>query len=291
MRPDRHRTDPGPAAAVRDGERLVQVQVGHVATELPGLGVAEQRVEVRPVDVHLAAVLVDGPAQLADPVLEGAVGRRVGHHDRGEVVTVLVALGAQVLEVDRAVLGRLDHHHPHAGHHRGGGVGAVGRGRDQAHVAGALAAVDVVGADRQQAGQLPLGAGVGLDRHPVVSGDRGQPPLELGDHRVVALGVLRRGERVQVGEAGQADRLHLRGGVELHGARPERDHPPVQRVVAGREPAQVAQHRRLRPVAVEHLVGEEVGGAPQAAGQRVPGAVVHRGQVHVRDAEGLEHAR
>ena len=39
----------------------------------------------------------------------------------------------------------------------------------------------VVGADRQQPGELALRAGVGLDRDPVVAGDLGQPALELLD--------------------------------------------------------------------------------------------------------------
>ena len=50
------RADARAAAAVRDAERLVQVEVRDVAAELAGLGVAEQRVEVRPVDVDLATV-------------------------------------------------------------------------------------------------------------------------------------------------------------------------------------------------------------------------------------------
>ena len=45
-----------------------------------------------------------------------------------------------------------------------------------------VAAGAVVGADRQQAGELALAAGVGLDADRVVAGDLGQPRLELGDH-------------------------------------------------------------------------------------------------------------
>ncbi len=51
------------------------------------------------------------------------------------VVGVRLALRAQVVEVDVAVVGGLHHDDPHAGHHRRGGVGAVGAGRDQADVA------------------------------------------------------------------------------------------------------------------------------------------------------------
>ena len=151
----------------------------------------------------------------------------------------------------------LDHDHPHAGHHRGRGVGAVRGGRDQADVAGTVAVGPVVAADREQAGELALRAGVGLDRDPVVAGDLGQPGLELADELGVAGRVLGGRERVQVGEAGQRHRLHLGRGVELHGAGAERDHAAVQRVVAGREATQVAQHLGLAAVRREHLVGEE----------------------------------
>ena len=186
---------------------------------------------------------------------------------------VRLALRAQVVEVDRAVVGGLDDDDAHAGHHRGGGVGAVGRRRDQADVAAGVAVGAVVATDREQPGQLALRAGVGLDRDPVVAGHLGQPALELVDQPPVAGGVLGRRERVQVGEAGQAHRLHLGGGVELHRARAERDHAAVQRVVARRQPPQVAQHLGLGPVAVEHRVLEErrTCGAARRAARRACG--------------------
>ena len=191
----RDRAHAGAAAAVRDAEGLVQVQVRHVATELARLGVAQQRVEVRTVDVDLAAVLVHDAAQLGDRLLVGAVGRGVGDHDRGQVVGVLLALRPQVVQVDRAVVTRSDDHDPHARHHRGGGVGAVRRARDQAHVTCGVAVGAVVAADGQQARELTLRAGVGLDGDPVVAGDLGQPLLELADELAVALRRPRRGRR------------------------------------------------------------------------------------------------
>ena len=176
------------------------------------------------------------------------------------------------------VVGRLHHDHPHAGHHRGRRVGAVRGRRDQDDVAVGVAVGAVVAADGQQPGELALRAGVGLDRDLVVAGDLGQPALEVGDQPAVARRVLGRRERVQVGEAGQADRLHLGRGVELHRARAERDHAAVERVVAGGEPAQVAQQLGLAAVLVEDRVGEVVGRAAQVAGQRVGRVVVRRGR-------------
>ena len=181
---------------------------------------------------------------------------------------VLLALGPQVLEVDRAVVEGRDHHDPHAGHHGGRRVRAVRARRDQAHVALGLAARLVVGPDGQQSGQLALAPGVGLDRDLGVAREVGQPPLEVVDQRQVARRAVQRGERVDVGEPGQAHRLHLGGGVELHGARAQRDHAAVEGEVPVRQPAQVAQHGRLGVVLREHGVAQDGPPAQERLGQR-----------------------
>ena len=80
VRLGRDRPDARSAAAVRDRERLVQVQVRHVAAEVAEARVAEQRVEVRAVDVHLAARIVHGLGDLEHVVLVHAVRRRVRDH-------------------------------------------------------------------------------------------------------------------------------------------------------------------------------------------------------------------
>ena len=64
MRSHRDRTDARAAAAVRDAERLVQVEVADVGAELARLGEPDQRVEVGAVDVHLAAGVVHDRAQI-----------------------------------------------------------------------------------------------------------------------------------------------------------------------------------------------------------------------------------
>ena len=61
--PTADRTDAGAAAAVRNAEGLVQVQVRDVGAELARRGEADQRIQVRAVDVHLAAVRVHDLAE------------------------------------------------------------------------------------------------------------------------------------------------------------------------------------------------------------------------------------
>ena len=69
--PDRaHARSP---AAVRDAERLVQVQVTDVGANRGGAREPHLRVHVRAVHVHLAAVPVNNRADILDAVLEHAV--------------------------------------------------------------------------------------------------------------------------------------------------------------------------------------------------------------------------
>ena len=127
-----------------------------VAAELPRPGQPDQRVEVGAVDVDLAARVVHGRADVGDVVLVHAVGGRVGDHQRRKPLGMLADFGAQIVEVDVAVVVAGHDDHPHPGQRRRSGVGAVRAGRDQADVTVRLTAAGVVVVDRQQAGVLPL---------------------------------------------------------------------------------------------------------------------------------------
>ncbi len=124
---------PGAAAAVRDRERLVEVQVRDVAAEIAEAGVAEERVQVRAVDVHLAAGVVHGLRDLEHVVLVHAVRRRIRDHQRGERVGVRRDLRPQVVEVDVPGLVARDDDHLHARENRGCRIRAVRGRRDEAH--------------------------------------------------------------------------------------------------------------------------------------------------------------
>ena len=103
MRLDPDRTHAGTAAAMRDGEGLVQVEVADVAADLARLHQPDKRVHVGPVDIDLAAMLVGDVANLAHGVLEDAVGRGIGDHHRRQLVARLGGLVRKILEVDVAV--------------------------------------------------------------------------------------------------------------------------------------------------------------------------------------------
>ncbi len=74
------RAHAGTAAAVRDRERLVQVEVGDVTAQVAEAREAEQGVEVGAVDVHLSAGVVHGLRDLEHVVLVHPVGRGVRDH-------------------------------------------------------------------------------------------------------------------------------------------------------------------------------------------------------------------
>ena len=287
VRADADRTDTRSAAAVRDGEGLVQVQVTDIAAEIARAGEAGQGVHVRAVDVDLAADRVNFVGDLGDGLLVHAVRGRVGDHDGGDVLAVLLEFRVQVGDVDGAVVGGLDHDDAQVRQRRGGRVGAVRGCRNEADVALGVAVGHVVAADGQQAGQLAGRAGIRLDGHRVVAGDLDQPSGELADQLAPTLGVLVRGERVDVGEAGPRDGLQPRGRVELHRARSQRDHRAVEGQILVAERADVAHHHRLGVVGVEHLVGEHFGGAGEL-GRKIALRLRRR---LVDDAEAAEQRR
>ena len=174
-----------------------------VAAELARPSESDQRVEVGPVDIHLAARVMDCGADVGDVVLVDAVGGWVGNHQRCQLVGVFGHLGPQVVEVNVAVLTAAHHHDPHSDHGGGRRVGAVRAGRDQADVAIGLAAAGMVVTDGQQPGVLALRSGVGLQRDCVVAGDTGEPILQVGDQLAQAGRVLRRRERGRRPNSGQ----------------------------------------------------------------------------------------
>src|SRR3546814_3492827 len=81
MRLDADRPHARSAAAVRDAEGLVQVEVADVRAELAGPCKPHLRVQVRAVQIDLPARLVDDVADLGHRLLEHAMGRRIGDND------------------------------------------------------------------------------------------------------------------------------------------------------------------------------------------------------------------
>ncbi|MNE25736.1 hypothetical protein D3C80_1190730 [compost metagenome] len=80
MRLDADRPHARTAAAMRNAEGLVQVEVGNVRTDIAGTGKADHGVHVGAVEIDLSTMLVGDLADLANRLLKHAVGRRIGDH-------------------------------------------------------------------------------------------------------------------------------------------------------------------------------------------------------------------
>ena len=78
---------------MRDTERLVQVEVRNVRANQTGLGNTYQRIHVRPIHVDLTAMLVNDLASTPDCRFKDAMSTRIGNHQTGKILTVLLSLG------------------------------------------------------------------------------------------------------------------------------------------------------------------------------------------------------
>ena len=195
--------DARPAAAVRDAEGFVEIQVADIRADQAGRGQADLGVHVSAVHVNLAAGFVDDFTNRADRFLEHAVRRGIGDHQRREIVAVLLGAGGEIGDVDVALLVALHADDFHPGHHRGSGVRAVSGNGNEADVPVRIAARTVVATDREQAGILALRAGVRLERNSGETGDLRQPAFEQAEHFAVALALVGGHERMQRGNFGQ----------------------------------------------------------------------------------------
>ena len=211
---------------------------------------------------------MDDVHNLQDALFESTVGGGIGNHDASQVVLVLLNLGFQVVDVHIAAVVALHHHHRHAGFGCAGGIGAVGTGGNQAHVAVGLPLVDMVVADNRQAAVLASGTRIGLQTHTCKSGDDGQQVFHLVDQLSPALGLVGGGKGVHATELAPAQRQHLGGSVQLHGAAAQRNHGAVQAQVLHLQFLHVAHHLGLAVILGEDAVGQIRGGTHQVIGQR-----------------------
>ena len=104
MLPHRDRSDAWAATPMGDGEGLVQVQMADVGAEASRPSEADHGIQVRAVEIDLPTMVVDQLADLHDGLLEHAVGRGIGDHQRGEVRGMVMDLVGKVVHVDISVL-------------------------------------------------------------------------------------------------------------------------------------------------------------------------------------------
>ena len=209
---------------------------------------ADLGIQVGAVHVDLPALLVDGGAHVVDRVLEDAVRRRVGDHQRAEP-RGRARPPSPADPRDRRCRPRRRPPPPAAGRAMAALAGLVpwAEGRDQDHIAVALSARPVERPESPAGRRTRPGRpSCGLQRHGVEAGDGAQQRFELLDDPPVAARLRGRCEGMDVAELGPGDRLHLRRRIQLHRARAEGNHRRVEADVLALEPLQIPHHLQAR---------------------------------------------
>ena len=246
------RTDAGTATAMGNAEGLVQVQMADIGTKGPRTAQTHLCIEVGAIEVHLTAMAMHQLADAANAGLEHAVGGGVGDHQRRQAVGMLRRASRQILLIDVAVVIAGHRHHLETRHHGTGGIGAMGTGGNQTDIAMVVTSGAMPGPDHEQPGVLPLGTGIGLQRHGCKTRERRKPGFQLLGQALVTQGLCSRGEGVQPGKGRPAHGQQLSGRVELHRAAAERNHPVHQREITTHQALDVTHQLGLAAIAVEH---------------------------------------
>ena len=243
------------ACSVRPGERLVDVEVHHVAAEIARPRDAQNGVHVGAVDIDQAADVVQHLGDLRDlvskrPRVFGLVIMNTAVFSSSSVFSssrstspVLLTLSCTHSKPARAALAGLV---PWA---LAGNNTRVRR----------FASIAKVSRRHEECRQLALGSRRRLQRDGRQSRDFAQHLLQLVEHLQHALRILLGLIRMQVGEAGQAGEPLVPFRVVLHRATAERIEVRVDRHVERREIDEVADHVGLRQLGQGWGVCAEVG--------------------------------
>ena len=116
MRRHANRPHARPAAAVRNAESFVQVQMADVRAHVTRPAKSDLRVHIRAVHVNLPAVGMDDFANLADGFLKNTMRRRISNHQRRQFLLMRLRLGLEVGDVDVAFLVAAHRNHLQPGH-------------------------------------------------------------------------------------------------------------------------------------------------------------------------------
>ena len=125
---DRHGAGARPAASVRRGEGLVQIDVEDIRSEVSRPCNPHQGVEVGSIHVDQPSPFVHDPGNAHDVLLEDSQRVGVGQHQGRDLV---VHGTVQPVEIDASTVVRFQGLNLVAGNDRAGGVGSVGGVRDQ----------------------------------------------------------------------------------------------------------------------------------------------------------------
>ena len=103
----------------------MQIQMADIRSKIAGTAEAKLGIEICAVQIHLAAAGVDNLANLLDRFLENSVGRGIGDHQGGQFGFVCFRFGAQIGNVNIALLIAGNRHYAKTGHDCAGRIGSV----------------------------------------------------------------------------------------------------------------------------------------------------------------------
>ena len=239
--------------AVRRCKGLMQIQVANIGSDKGRTGVAYLGIHIGAVHIDESTVLMDGLAHTADRHLKNTVGRRIRDHAAGQVVLMLLGLGAPVLDIRITVLITTYHNGNEACLCTRGRVGAMGRSRDEQHVTMGGIVTTVILTYRHQAGIFAGCTGCRLQVAGIKSGDGAQLLLQFAQEAAIAGRLIGRCKRMNTGESLHGDRYHRGSGIKLHSARPQRYHGVREGYILAVETLDVTHHFGLGMVALEYL--------------------------------------
>ncbi len=168
---------------------------------------------------------------------------RIGDHQPHHV---LAARGAERFQIDVTARVRGQFHHFEAAHCGAGRIRAVRRIRDENLLAHRVAAIQVISAHHQNAGELAVRARRRLQTNRRKPADLFQPFLQLIHQRQIALHRFGGLQRVRVGKTWQPRRILVDARVVFHGATAQRVKAAINRVIQNRKVVVVAHHVQLR---------------------------------------------
>src|SRR4028118_85003 len=126
MRHYSNRPHPRSTAAVRNTEGFVQIQVTDIRPKVSWTANPNLRVHICPVHINLSTMAMNNGTDFLNLLLKNAVGRRIGHHQGSEFMTMLLGFNVEVIYVHVAHLVTGNRHHLHPAHHGTSRIGSVG---------------------------------------------------------------------------------------------------------------------------------------------------------------------
>ena len=97
-------TDTRTAAAMRNAEGLVQVEMADVGSERSRPAEPHLGVEIGAIEINLPAMAMHHGTDLTDPWLKDAVRGGIGHHQSRQTVAELLSPGRQIIQIDVPVV-------------------------------------------------------------------------------------------------------------------------------------------------------------------------------------------